>query len=223
MIFSKSFSYFVFASVLSFTALDALGSTSLKSFRSTTEIIDPNHLLTKVDEFLKGSTFDTALVCGTKVNFSHPVKKFEFKCDESGCLTSYEMNEGAVSQKTVGDCSADSAMIYSNRGDIDEVTRADFDAHSGNMARRVLENVGDILFYNLKVRIDRIETATFKINRGLSNEKEIPSMNIYSSLLVGDAYKPPVLILSVIQGAPAVAQLVRFRLDGTTWYYLKDY
>lgn len=188
----------------------------------TTEIIDPEQLLKKVDFFVAGQTFESALTCGTVVTFLAPIVKWQFECGQNSCNGQYETHEGATLTKTTADCSATSAFIYSSRSDIDEVTRADFNLHSGNMARRILENMGDFLNYNLKVNIDRVDTATYTLNRGEANENTVAALNIFSSMIIeGSSAPPPILILSVIQNAPASAQVVRFRFADNTFYLLK--
>ncbi|MFZ3229704.1 MAG: hypothetical protein WA160_05840 [Pseudobdellovibrio sp.] len=188
-----------------------------------TEVVDPSKLLETVDTFIKGSNFDQALACGTHARFAHSAQKCALTCSKDGCFSVCESQSDAKSEKTVGECTNDSVTIYSDRGEIDQITRSDFNMHSGNMARRLLETVGDIVSYDLKVNIDRIEPSTMKLNRNTPEETEVPSLNIYTSLVIPDSKFQPELIISVLQSGPAVAQIARFRLHKTTWYYLEGY
>ncbi|MGZ5279781.1 MAG: hypothetical protein ACXWC9_07565 [Pseudobdellovibrionaceae bacterium] len=199
-----------FASILFFPAI---------LFAQANLVLDPQNVLKQVEAFLGPQTFASTLACGSSAQFYSPVQKVEFACEGDGCLVTYEIVESAEGGSYVANCSSEMVSIYSDNGIILDISKSDFESRNGNMAQIFLENLAVFFAQPGQVILQSAVHAEYTLFSG----KKLPALHVNGEFRPEGMPRSFPILITVIQGAPGVAQVARLRLDQQTWFRLKEF
>jgi len=193
---------------------------------AVTPIEDPQNLLKTMNEFIVKKTFEQSLTCGSRATFHTPVDSCEFNCEvgPSGqfCFSLCQASD-KVSEHRISSCQANEVLLISDSGYYLQITKKLFDLNKGNLLTIFMQSVDDFIDYPGKIVLTKIKPALYTVARNLPNERKIEALNIWGEYHFSDFLGSVEVIFSVAKDTQGVAQVLRFRIDGRTWFRLKDY
>lgn len=202
--------WFLVSSIFAFSSM---------GWAQANRVHDPNQVLNQVDAFAGVGRFEDVLKCDSQARFFAPVQKAELTCDEYGCSATYQTAEYAEGGSVVANCSADAVSIYTDSGQILDITRDSFVANHSNMARIFLDNVANFLLHPGDVTLQSVTPAEYTLASGA----KLPAVHVNGEFRLPGAKHAFPLLITVVKNAPGVAQIARLRLWEQTWFRLKEF
>jgi hypothetical protein len=194
---------------------------------SKTLVEDPNQLMSKVDQFLGHRSFEQVLNCDLKASFHTPIETCEFDCQAGPfggnmCMSMCQSSD-TVSEFGLTSCTESEVILYSETGYFLPISKDQYNRFSGNLLQVFMSQLGEFISYPGVIKLDKIQPTQYTVGRGTSHERKVDSLNIWGEYHFSEMPGSVEVIFSVAKDVPGVAQVLRFRIDGQTWFRLKDY
>jgi len=194
-------------------------SFSIKCFADI-KIEDPNNLLTSADQFLGTLNFNQSFIMGNKATYTNYVNTCNYGCENDGCWAMCEMKERQTVTE-VYTCSESSVSYGNDEGSFYlELSKDQFESINGNLSRYVLIHLDEQFQLPGYLRLNKFTNGKYKDELSPTS-REYETMTLWGEYILESGAGKFDVIITLAKDVPAIAQIIRLRLDQQTIYRLK--
>jgi len=182
------------------------------------KIEDPHQILRQADQFLGVLNFNQSFTLNDKATFTHYTNACEYICEGSACWSQCEIRERQTITH-IYTCDESSVTYGNDEGTLYmELNKTQFEEFNGNLARYVFLHLDDHMRSPGYLKLNKTTLGTYKDE--LSGEKEYNTMTLWGEYILesGGSFG---VILTLAKNVPAIAQVIRLRVENQTIYRLK--
>jgi hypothetical protein len=192
-----------------------LATVALARPAAAIEVVDPNHLLDQLDQYLGTRSFGDAYRMGDRADYTRLARDCQLSCGADGCGMACTGVTEPMSLE-VSQLGADAVTLSHEDGATESLTLADFSAQHGNCVRRDIADLDQRLGVPGYLEASTLADRAYALPSGESLAgKEI--VFLYRITGRTDTFK---VRYTVVNTVPALGQIAQMAVFGQWWYKL---
>jgi hypothetical protein len=183
-----------------------------------------NGVLAQVESFLGSVEFEQAFKCGDQAQMAVFVISCDHYSDDGNGMRSYQCksapdDNGFKAVRSVYDCETDQVgFLMDVDGSTSQLTRAQWEQAHRNVGEAFLNQAVEFSGYTgAKITLQSAQTGPYTLGRASGHPYTVAALTVSGQMAPPGLEGYPFSI-TLVKELPPVAQVVRFRMDNTSWF-----